>query len=103
MIRHIARTHEWRPTRMTAEIHQATHGEGDNARRLEIAIWTTLTEAGDRSHDQRGIDGSQRSVTQLMSVEKADGFVFDQHIGVACQLAQSLATLIGVKIEHNTA
>jgi len=72
---------------MAAQIHQPAHGEGNDARRFEIAIGAAQSKTANRGHDQCRIEFVQRRIAKSILLEITDRFVFDQNIGVAGKLA----------------
>jgi hypothetical protein len=87
---------------MAAEIHQSAHGEGDDARRFELAIGAGAAKATDRSQHQRGIQLLQIGVADPQLIEIAIRLVFDHHVGVGGELTKFLAAIAIFEIQYQT-
>src|SRR5919106_2955766 len=103
VIGNVTGSDERRAARMATEIHQATHRKSDDVWSFEIAIGSGLSETGNRGHHQSRIDGLERAIAELESIEIARRLVFNQHIGMTHELTKRFPTFVLFQVENDAA
>jgi hypothetical protein len=81
--------------------HQARLALGDLVVAGAAALRPVVPETADRQHDESGVDLVQALDREAEPVEHAGAEVLDEHVAVAHQPGQCLATVVGLQVERD--